>query len=298
MRMHLLVLSLLIPAIAAGLTQHDSSQQPRDDKKAFEKFLAEPFLLGAHRGGAFVWAENTLVAFKEAAAAYPGILLEADARLTADRHVILLHDDTVNRTTNGRGRPEEMTLAELKALDAAYNFTLDGGHTYPYRGKGVTLPTLDEVLGALPHERFQVEAKGGPELMEAIVEVVRRKNAEHRVLLCSFFPESMARLREIAPEIARTFDFVTGEELLRALREGGLDTYQPPDHVLSVMEEHLAGYGVNPGEIRAIRARGIPFQIHTPNDEASLRKYLDWGVDSILTDRPDLLAAILAEQKD
>ncbi|MEA3366101.1 MAG: glycerophosphodiester phosphodiesterase family protein, partial [Candidatus Hydrogenedentes bacterium] len=269
---------------------------PHESRKDFEQFLSKPFLLGAHRGGGFVWPENTLVAFTEAAKTYPGILLEADARLTADGHIILRHDDTVNRTTNGTGRPEEMTLAELKALDAAYNFTLDGGKTFPYRGKGLTIPTLEEALQAVPNERFQIEAKGGPKLMEAIVEVIRRNNAGHRVLLCSFFPESMARLREIAPDLARTFDFDTGKKLLHALWQGDWDNYQPSDHVLSMMQRHLQEYSLTQEEIRAVRAKGILFQIHTPNDEASLRKYLALGVDSILTDRPDLLAGILAEK--
>jgi glycerophosphoryl diester phosphodiesterase len=216
--------------------------------------------------------------------------------LTADGHIILRHDDTINRTTNGTGRPEEMTLAELKALDAAHKFTRDGGKTYPYRGKGITIPTLDEALKAVPHERFQIEAKGGPKLMEAIVECIRRNKAGHRVLLCSFFPESMARLRAIAPDLARTYDFETGEEMIRALREGDWDSYQPRDHVLSIMQRHLQEFSLTQDEIGAIRRKGIPFQIHTPNDEASLRKYLALGVDSILTDRPDLLAGILAEE--
>ena len=296
MRIRTITSALLVLGLAFGCGAPAPSDQAAQNAKDYQQFLSEPFLLGAHRGGAFVWPENTVVAFEEAAKAYPGILLEADARLTADGHVILRHDDTVNRTTNGTGRPEEKTLAKLKALDAAYNFTLDGGKTYSYRGEGVTIPTLDEVLQAVPHERFQIEAKGGPELMEAVVASVRRNNAGHRVLLCSFFPESMDRLREIAPDLARTYDFKTGEQLMRALRQGAWETYQPSDHVLSMMEEHLQEYSLTQDEIAAIRAKGILFQIHTPNDEASLRKYLALGVDSILTDRPDLLAQLLAER--
>ena len=84
---------------------------------------------------------------------------------------------------------------------------------------------------------------------------------------------------------------------MRALRGGDWETYQPSDHVLSMMQRHLKEYDLTPEEIVSIRAKGILFQIHTPNDEASLRKYLSLGVDSILTDRPDLLAEVLAEQK-
>lgn len=293
----LTVVFLILTGLMGGCGRPAPSEEPRESTRDFEQFLSKPFLLGAHRGGGFVWPENTVIAFVEAAKAYPGILLEADARLTADGHVILRHDDTVDRTTNGTGRPEEMTLAELKALDGAYNFTLDGGKTYPYRGQGITIPTLEEALQAVPNERFQIEAKGGPELMEAIVEIIRRNKAGSRVLLCSFFPESMARLREIAPDLARTYDFKTGEELMRALRGGDWETYQPSDHVLSMMQRHLKEYNLTPEEIASIRAKGILFQIHTPNDEASLRKYLGLGVDSILTDRPDLLAGLLEGQK-
>src|SRR5215208_7706437 len=106
----------------------------------------------AHRGGAKIAPENTLEGFREGLRVGAGVL-ELDVHTTADGHVVVHHDEKVDRTTESTGTVREMTLAEIQSLDAAYRFTSDGGRTFPHRGKDVRVPTLEEVydeFGELP----------------------------------------------------------------------------------------------------------------------------------------------------
>ena len=113
----------------------------------------------AHRGGAKIVPENTLEGFREGLRVGAGVL-EPAAHATADGTVVVIHDDTVDRTTEGSGAVREMTLAEVRRLDAGNRFTPDGGKTYPYRGEGVRIPTLEEVYQEFTDVPINVEIKG------------------------------------------------------------------------------------------------------------------------------------------
>lgn len=279
---------LALPSAAAG----DAGVPARGELKPF---LKSPFLLGAHRGGSDVWPENTLDAFKEAANRFPGILLETDARLTADGAIVLMHDGTVDRTTDGTGAISDLTFEQIRALDAGYRFSLDGGQTFPYRGKGLKVPTLAELLSALPKAKLLVEFKGGVELAEAGIAAIREAKAVDRVLIASFKPDTMARVRSIAPEIATCFDFADGLALLTALRANAWDVYTPTSDVLSLDEGMLPQYKLTPADLQAIRSKGVRIQLHTINERGRMLEILGWGVDSILSDKPDVLAEAIAE---
>jgi len=280
---------LAMPRAADG----EGTKIPIDTPSAFRTDL----LLGAHRGGGGLWPENTLLAFTRSAARWPGVLLEGDVRLSADGQVVILHDKKVDRTTNGAGLVEQLTLAELKALDAGYRFSADGGKTFPYRGKGITVPTLAEVLAALPKQRFLFELKEGEALPEATVAVVRAAQAEDRFMLASFKAALIEKAKELAPEIATCYGFPGAIEMMRTLREGDWDAYVPTDCMLSVATELAERFQLKPEEIQRVRAKGVLYQVHTLNDPAAIRSHIEMGVDSILTDRPDLLAQAIAEMK-
>lgn len=284
----------ILPCVVLGAERPEAtSSRPKD-----KPFFAKPFLLGAHRGGADLWPENTLVAFRSAAKRWPHILLETDARLTADGQAVLLHDDTVNRTTDGTGPVAEMTLAEVKKLDAGYRFTPDRGKTFPYRGKGVRIATLAEALAAVPDARFEVELKPCKGVTEPTLRVIRQAGAEDRVLLASFDSRLIFQARRITPQMAYCYEFLGGLSMLDKLRSGGKQwaAYQPKAEVLSLMRRMLTQYKVTPDEIRAMQAKGVYFQIHTPNTPQAIRQALDLNPDSVLTDRPDLLAELIAER--
>jgi glycerophosphoryl diester phosphodiesterase len=258
-------------------------------------FFSKPLYLGAHRGGMALWPENTLEAYRNAYERWPDVLLEGDLRMTSDGVLVLMHDATVDRTTDGRGAVADKSLAEIKALDAGFRFSTDGGATYPYRGKGVRVPTFAEVLEALPQARFEFEMKEGPNIVAETVRIIREHHAEERVLLASFNPVYIAELRRTAPDLAACYDFTSAMELLTHLRQGDLTSYTPVFPVLSVTWELESKFKITPEEIQAIRARGILYQVHTINAKDAMLRRLREGVDSILSDNPSLLAEAVAE---
>ena len=281
-----LVLVCVVLMQTARAEEKTSGPSPENAKP----FFASPFLLGAHRGGSDVWPENTLLAFQEAATRFPGILLEADARYTADGAIVLMHDSKVDRTTDGTGEISSLTFEQIRALDAGYRFSLDGGKTFPYRGKGLKVPTLAELLAALPKDRFLVEFKGGVDLAEAGIRAIRDANAIDRVLIASFKPDTMTKVRSLAPDIATCFDFTDGLGLLAALRGESWAAYTPTSDVLSLDEGMLPEYKLTPADLQTIKAKGVHIQLHTINERGRMLEILGWGVDSILSDKPDVLA--------
>lgn len=248
-----------------------------------------PIVLGAHRGGAGLFPENTLVAFRSTAEAWPDMLIETDARLSSDGQVVLIHDERVDRTTDGGGLVAEKSAADLRTLDAGSRFTPDGGVTYPYRGKGVIIPTLAETLTALPNARFMIELKDVPGIADAVIKVVSEARAENRVLLASFQPGPMVRVRELAPTIATTYDLATGAQLLIQLRSGQWDAYKPVASVLSVDVENLDNVKLTADEITKIKSKGILFQVHTINTKDQMLDMFKLGVDGMLSDVPNVL---------
>lgn len=180
--------------------------------------LDAPPTLSAHRFGKGEAPEGTLEALRNAAALGPEVMLEADARLTADGHVVLLHDETFSRTTGHPGRPEEMTLEEIRALDAGATFSPDHGATRPWAQRGVRVATLAEALDAAPQNRFLIDLKQPGDLVAAVLEVVRRKRALGRVIFGSFHGEALRQVRAAVPEAVTTFDLESGLRLAVALR--------------------------------------------------------------------------------
>ena len=293
-----LVIGTVGSALSFGAEGIGSQDADRVNGRKPKPFFRNPWVLGAHRGGGALWPESTVLAFRKAAERWSGIVLESDARLTADRHVVLLHDEKVDRTTNGTGLVSSMTLAEVKALDAGYRFTPDGGTTFPYRGKGLTIPTLAEALRAVPDARWEFETKAGDGIVEKTVAAIRAAKSQDRVLLASFNPTHMTRVRKLAPRIATCYDMISGVHLLQQLRgDGTWESYKPIADCLSLMKHMRSQFKLRPEEIQAIREKGICFQIHTINDRAEMIEMLDLGADSILTDRPDVLAQVVSERK-
>jgi glycerophosphoryl diester phosphodiesterase len=115
-------------------------------------------LVFAHQGGEGLWPSNTMAAFDRAVKLGVDVL-DTDMHVTKDGVPILLHDETVERTTNGAGAIRALTLEQLSQLDAAYRFTTDDGATFPFRGSGVTIPTADALFAKYPDKHFGIEIK-------------------------------------------------------------------------------------------------------------------------------------------
>src|SRR5215210_2384008 len=139
----------------------------------------------AHRGASSLAPENTIEAFRLALEAGAGGL-ELDVHMTRDGHIVVIHDATVDRTTSGTGAVSELTIDELRGLDAGFDFSPDGGSTRPYRGRESRVPTLEEVLREFPGVAVNIDIKAGSSDIEAaVLEVLREANALDRVLVVS-----------------------------------------------------------------------------------------------------------------
>lgn len=255
--------------------------------------LAGPPLLIAHRGGAGLAPENTLAAFRPAVEQHGADMIELDVHATADGECVVIHDATVDRTTDGTGAVAAMTYAELRELDAGYRFTVAGGATYPFRGRGVYLPTIAEVLTALPETRFTVEVKDGA-AQGPLFAAVRRLNAADRVVVASQYERDRTRFAEYHGARSASSEMVRAFYLLHRLRLSGL--YRMPADVVQVPEEYQGRRIVSPRFIRALHTQAVQVHVWTVNDQSDMRRLLDWGVDGIVTDRPDLLKRVLEER--
>jgi glycerophosphoryl diester phosphodiesterase len=285
------VAALILVVVLAGCADHPHFFPGKTKRE--KPFFERPMPMAAHRGGAGLWPENTLFAFTNAFARWPECIIETDARLTRDGHVVLIHDPTVDRTTNGSGLVSDMTLSEIKSLDAGYTFTPDEGETFPWRGRGLRVPTLEEVVQALPSARLQIDLKEDARLPAKLINLVREHQAEKRVLLASFDPMLMSRARRLAPELATCYDFRSGALMLNWLRQEKWELYLPHDDVLSLDLNMIAQFKLTREEAQAVQDKGIVLQVHIINDPELMREWLEYGVDSIITDYPDRLAKLL-----
>ena len=257
-----------------------------------------PLLIG-HRGAAGLAPENTLASFRAAADDWAVDMIELDVRLSADGACMVIHDATVDRTTDGTGDVASKTLAELQRLDAGFRFR-DADGEYPFRGRDVRIPTLDEVLEALPRMRFTVEIKTG-EVQDALARVIRRHDATERVVVGGMERADQARFRDYAgARSASSRDvllFYTLHRLhLAALWPRRVDVFQVPEvHPWDGSEEEGARRIVSRRFVRDAARKDVPVHVWTVNEEEDMRRLVGWGVDGLITDRPDRGARVLAE---
>ncbi len=252
--------------------------------------LAGAPLLIAHRGGAGLYPENTLAAFERADRCWQADMIELDVRASADGHCVVIHDETVDRTTNGTGDVASMTLADLRALDAAYHFTRDGGRTHPLRGRGVTIPTINEVLHALPAMRFTVEVKTGA-AQRPLFDAIHAAGAESRIIAAGAFDADRTLFGEWKGALSASSEQGKRFYLLHRLRLARLVGFAA--HVAQSPEEWSGRRVVTPRFVRDVHRGGAHLHVWTVNDPADMERLLGWGVDGLLTDRPDRLAQVL-----
>ena len=244
-------------------------------------------LLIAHRGGGLLRPEETLIAFEHAVALGADVL-ELDVRSSADGAIVLMHDDTVDRTTDGSGAVHDLSLAELRALDAGYRFTTDGGATFPYRGRGVRVATLDEVLAAHPSAWLSIEIKQTePDIVSDVLAVIDAAGASERVVVVAFSDAVVASLRAQRPSLVTGMSLgeIVAFTALSAARE---PTYVPPSRIAQVPHGSVTAAMV-------ARAERFGVRLHpwTVNDRETMEQLLGLGVHGIMTDDPALLAEVL-----
>ena len=239
----------------------------------------------AHRGASAHAPENTLAAF-ELALAQGADGIELDAKLSADGHVVVIHDVTVDRTTNRHGRVKDMSLAELRSLDAG------GFFAEQYRGEKV--PTLEEVFEALGKRMFvNVELTNyntpGDHLVESVCMLVKKFGLQKQVLFSSFLASNLSKVRGLLPEVPRGLLAFNG--LLGAWARSfgfAFGRYQ-------ALHPNLKD--VTPQQVQRVHRLKRRVHVWTVNTAEDMRRLFNWNVDSIFTDDPPLAVQVRGESK-
>lgn len=245
----------------------------------------------AHRGSRLLWPENTDVSFQ---GAYDlGFRhFETDLHLTADGALVCFHDDTVDRTTDGTGPVDGLTLAELQQLDAGYRHrTVEG---FSFRGAGVKVPTLEWLLTTFPDTSLVLDMKTDG-LAGPLAALVDDLNAYERLIVGSFSDERLTEFREItdgrvpvSSGSALSRLWVLASRVGRGVA-GDASALQLPTHMrgVRVIDEKL---------VDAAHDAGLQVHVWTVNERSEMSRLLDMRVDGLVTDRPDILKELLTER--
>lgn len=272
---------------------------PQEKPKVFQK---EVVLVMAHQGGASLAPSSTMPAFLNAVKL--GVdMIEFDVHITKDGELVAIHDATVDRTTNGTGKVNEMTLKEIQQLDAGAKFKdVDGN--YSFKKKGVQIPTVHEVFEKIPNMHWNIEIKdtNNPvhyrEITEKLWALMEEYSITDVTLLASFDWEITQLISEVsdgkaivAGDEKETTQFVLLHKLfLNGLYRGKVDAIEIPvkQSGIKLDDRKL---------IKAAKQRGIDVHYWTINDADTMEHLIDIGVDGILTDRPDLLIEVIEKRR-
>lgn len=247
--------------------------------------LSDQFLNIAHRGGGLLAPEATLPAFENALVVGADVL-EMDLHASSDGVVVVIHDDTVDRTTDGTGAVKDMTFEELRMLDAGYDFTQDGGMTFPWRDMGVQIPSLDEILTNFSGEYFLLEIKQvEPSIVPLVLESIADHGVEDHVVIASFEQVTIDEVRALAPE---QFTAMTPAEMIDFTNNGGDPGYEAPCQFVQSPWEFTS-----PELVQQAHELGLKVHPWTLNAEAGMLDMIAAGVDGVMTDDPALLESLI-----
>lgn len=244
-----------------------------------------------HRGGAAVAPENTLPGFLHARGV-GAHAVELDLQCSADGRLVVIHDESVDRTTDGTGAVESLSFEQLRRLDAGHAFTPDRGSTFPYRGEDVRIPTLDEVLEAVGDLPVVAEVKSGRagEALGRWLSQAPERDRE-RILVGGFSVDDVGPARRHA-----RWRCAYQRELYPYVLLGkvGLGRFFVPRADAAMVPEKRRGIRVvSRGFVRRAHRDGLGVYVWTVNDPRDMRRLLDWGVDGLVSDTPGRARRIL-----
>lgn len=267
------------------------------DPTTSNPFFEDRVLNIAHRGANLLAPEETLEAY-HAAKRSGADILEMDLQRTSDGEIILMHDSTVDRTTNGTGRVSDMTLAEIKQLDAGYNFTRDGGQTFPFRGQGLKVPTLVEMFDTFPHDFMIIEIKGtDPTVSADYAEILRDYKRFESVITASFSEVVLDAFRAAEP---RALTSMAQDEVVVffALGAEAEADYEPPGEFLHVPPRFSGIDVVTPDFVAKANRFDLPIHVFgTGNDEEVMQTLIDLGARGLMVDDIDLAREVIARNE-
>jgi len=254
---------------------------------AFAFFDHDEPLAVAHRGGLGLWPENTLHAFRQADA-LGATCFELDVHQTADGHLVVCHDPTLDRTTDGSGAIREMTLAEIQCHDAGYHWTQDNGATHPFRGQGIGVPSLRELFEAFPDQRYIIDNKPKrPEMAVALAQLAVDCGVADRVCLASFYRENVLAIREAFPRIATSCSEAEVQAFAVFVYSGFGRCYKAAAPCFQLPAYQYGLPLITRPFMAVARRNGMEAHLWTINDPDEMRTLLAKGVRGIITDFPD-----------
>ena len=249
----------------------------------------------AHRGASGEYPENTLLAFRaavDAGAPY----LELDVHMTRDGAVVVSHDPRLTRTCGLDAAIGDLTLAELGRADAGWGFSRDGaagGDAFPFRGRGIEIPTLAQVFADFAEARYVIEIKQtAPSLVAPMLDVIERAGMRRRVLIAGEEEAPIRETRALAPDLPTGFPYTEIVAFMASLPPGA-DPYRPRGDALQIPPEYESWRLVTAETAAAAHRLGVELHVWTVNDAAQMRALLALGVDGIITDYPARLRALV-----
>ena len=312
--------SLLLFALLFALSPVAGAMAQPLETQAANPWLERRVLNIAHQGGEIEAPSNTLFAFKTAKEKGADVL-ELDVHATADGEIVVIHDATVDRTTNGSGRIDQMTLEEVKALDAAHWFVPECGTchdepdgAYAYRGfatgarpippelgafepNDFTIPTLREVLETFPRDFINIEIKAtAPETRpyeDKLAALLEEYDRTSDTIVVSFLDHAIEAFKVFAPDVHTAT--ATGETgAFWATTQGPLPGVPNPRYqALQVPIEFNGVTVVTPEFVNEAHANGLAVHVWTINDAETMRWLIEIGVDGIMSDRPTVLEEVI-----
>lgn len=319
----------------------DESTNPAQQPTAKERGLKHPFFTQAknhpeviaHRGGNGQWPGETMYALQQAVNLKVDIL-EMDVHSTSDGKLVLMHNNTVDETTNGKGCVKNLTWSKLKELDAGHEWSADCGKTFPFRGLGIKVPLLEEVFNAFPTMRMNIEIKqSDPSIVEPFCKMIWDHHMEDKVLVASFKNSVLEEFRSLLPEAATSastcelLGLVPKDNPLkdfRSLLSAACKSVEPIKVSKCDLKNSTAQTAPSPSASRKPDAIQIPglldklpliknkfkgfvetahkefnLQVHawTINEPEDMRKIVAAGVDGIITDYPGPLLELLGRTR-
>ncbi len=248
-------------------------------------FTSDMFLNIAHRGGGKLAPEETMVAYENAVDVGADVL-EMDLQQTADGVIVCMHDEKIDRTTNGKGFVRSYTYDELSQFDAAYNFSPPD---FPLRGQGIKVPKFEDILDAFPHHSFIAEIKQvDPPIVDDVLEILENRDVYDRIIIASLADSVVEEIRQKNPLVmtswgtAEMLTFVTMSDDEEENFKPTSEFLQPPHDVVdaTLMEK--------------IRRFDLKVHVWTVNEPDNMRRLMDLGVDGIITDDPATLKGLVA----
>ncbi len=249
------------------------------------------------------YPQNTMESFYKAVEINRDIMLEIDVWPSRDGKIYVFHDDDISYTTNGNGPLCKMASRDIDSVEAGYNISLDNGKTYPFRGKGYRIPELETFLDEFPYQGISIDIKyKNREFADSVASMVKKKNAEERIVVGSFYSAMVECIRNNYPELITSFSV---KEMIKfiTMNKAGLGRYyKRKDDILMCPEYFNSPFPEYTGKekitslnvvskafIKDAKRLEIPLFVWTVNRRENMERLIRQGVNGLISDYPDLL---------